>query len=79
MEQAARADKPYFAMISRFDLADPTQELAVAVITIMSECAARWIEPVQPIAFGSKPKEPPLSWAMLLTEAPPRLFGLPES
>ena len=43
-------------MTARYDLADPPQELAIAVVTIMSECAARWIEPVQAIAFRSNPQ-----------------------
>ena len=56
MEQTALADKPDLAMPILYHLADPSNKVAIAVISIVSKCSGRWIELVETAVFGAKPK-----------------------
>ena len=56
MEQTALANKPDLAMPILDHLADPSNKVPIAVISIMSKCSGRWIEIVEAAVFGAKPK-----------------------
>ena len=56
MEETALANKPDIPMAIRDNVSDPPNKLAVAVISIMSECLCRWIKLIEAVGLGAKPK-----------------------
>jgi hypothetical protein len=59
MKQAALTDKPDILMATRDNLVNPADELAIAVISIVSEYAGPGIKPVEAAVERAKPNRTP--------------------